>query len=554
MKRLELAAAVLGILCPVVSADPIEDVEQAFTYSAQGQWEKAADSYAEVLAANPYHGIVWQRYGYALHQLGRYDEAISAFTESMELGFRPVISMYNIACGHALLGHRDDALDWLELAMDSGFEEQELLETDSDLDSLRDKARFKVIAGVFPPPDLSRNEEWRYDLDFLARRMEQVHYDLYGVVSREDFAAALADLKARVPELADHEIAVGIQRILAMVGDGHTHLLPPMEGRLEIHQYPIELYFFSDGLYVLAADPAYAAAVGGRVVRLGALPAEEAFQRVAGICSVDNAMGYRSRAPQYMVVPEVLHALGVIDEPDAALPLTVETRDGEPTTVYVEPGPFGGLGTGSIVHARDDTGAPVPLWLKDKENNFWFEHLEKDRLVYVQFNTVRDKADESIAEFSNRLFSFIEEHPVEYLVIDMRRNHGGNNFLNQPLVHGLIKCDAVNRRGHLFVIAGRATFSAAMNGAADIETHTNALFVGEPTGSRPNFVGETTIIALPCTGLRLSCSSLYWQRSHASDHRTWIAPDIVAEMSSEDYRTNRDPAMEAILDYILGES
>ena len=116
--------------------------------------------------------------------------------------------------------------------------------------------------------------------------------------------------------------------------------------------------------------------------------------------------------------------------------------------------------------------------------------------------------------------------------------------------HGLIGSEKVNRHGHLFVITGRRTFSAAMNGAADIEANTEAIFVGEPTGSKPNFVGETTIFPLPCSGLKVSISSLYWQRSHAFDDRTWIAPDLRAEMSSEDYRTNRDPSMEAIHAFI----
>ena len=46
--------------------------------------------------------------------------------------------------------------------------------------------------------------------------------------------------------------------------------------------------------------------------------------------------------------------------------------------------------------------------------------------------------------------------------------------------------------GHLFVIIGRRTFSAAQNTVNMIEKNTNATFVGEPTGSRPNFVGEST--------------------------------------------------------------
>lgn len=172
----------------------------------------------------------------------------------------------------------------------------------------------------------------------------------------------------------------------------------------------------------------------------------------------------------------------------------------------------------------------------------------------VRARVVRDGPEESIKAFSKRLFEYVEQNSVEYLVIDLRRNGGGNNFLNQPLVHGLIKCDTINIHGHLFVIAGRQTFSAAMNGVADIEANTEAIFVGEPTGSRPNFVGETTIITLPCNTVRLSCSSLYWQRSHASDDRMWIAPHPLAEMSSEDYRTNRDPAMETILAFIAESS
>lgn len=60
----------------------------------------------------------------------------------------------------------------------------------------------------------------------------------------------------------------------------------------------------------------------------------------------------------------------------------------------------------------------------------------------------------------------------------------------------------INQRGKLFVIVGRQTFSAAMNGAAEIERHTNAIFVGEPTGSSPNFVGETIGVNLTYSKMR----------------------------------------------------
>jgi hypothetical protein len=52
-------------------------------------------------------------------------------------------------------------------------------------------------------------------------------------------------------------------------------------------------------------------------------------------------------------------------------------------------------------------------------------------------------------------------------VVDLRWNGGGNTLLAMPLLHGLIAGRTINRRGRLFVIAGRGTFSAAQNTARE---------------------------------------------------------------------------------------
>ena len=88
-----------------------------------------------------------------------------------------------------------------------------------------------------------------------------------------------------------------------------------------------------------------------------------------------------------------------------------------------------------------------------------------------------------------------------------------------------------------------------MNCTADLERYTNAIFVGEPTGSSPNFVGESVRLALPYSKMEGSISDLYWESSVAMDYRTWIAPLLYAPPSFELYKANRDPAMEAILSY-----
>lgn len=108
----------------------------------------------------------------------------------------------------------------------------------------------------------------------------------------------------------------------------------------------------------------------------------------------------------------------------------------------------------------------------------------------------------------------------------MRWNNGGNTGLLPPLLRGLIKSEKVNRRDHLLVIVGRRTFSAAQNAATYIKRDTNAISVGEPTGSRPNFVGEEDTFTLPYSKLVENISHLYWQCSYPQDQRARIAPEI----------------------------
>jgi tetratricopeptide (TPR) repeat protein len=44
-------------------------------------------------------------------------------------------------------------------------------------------------------------------------------------------------------------------------------------------------------------------------------------------------------------------------------------------------------------------------------------------------------------------------------------------------------------------------------------------------------------------------SSLYWQYSDPRDTRPWVPPHLAAELASADYAANRDPALQAVLDY-----
>ena len=75
----------------------------------------------------------------------------------------------------------------------------------------------------------------------------------------------------------------------------------------------------------------------------------------------------------------------------------------------------------------------------------------------------------------------------------------------------------------------------------DLEKHTNAIFVGEPAGARPNHYGDSRKIRLPNSGLTLRVSTLYWQYAGPKDDRSSVPPQIPVRFVSDDLRTGATP-------------
>jgi len=388
--------------------------------------------------------------------------------------------------------------------------------------------------------------EWQADLAYLAAEMERKHKNLYANITRAAFAEAVRCLHSRIPALARHQIIVELARLAALIGDGHTNLyLDSPAPVLGFHRYPLKLGLLDEVLFIQATDPARTDLLGARVTQIGTVPAGEAIARVRALIGAENEMRRLSWAPFFLTVPEILQAQRIIPTCDAAA-FAIEQAGHHRTVVLT---PLAANGEAAWVNLYETAPAPRPLYLQDPANRFWFTYLDDSQTVYLQYNVVRDKDDETLADFFGRVFAFVDAHPVERFVIDLRANGGGNNMLNWPLIYGLIRSDKVNQPGKLFTIIGRGTFSAAMNCVTALERHTHTLFVGEPTGASPNHYGDATPIVLPHSGLSVYASTLYWQESWPYDNRPWTAPNLPAPLTYAAALANRDPAMEAILAY-----
>jgi len=203
--------------------------------------------------------------------------------------------------------------------------------------------------------------------------------------------------------------------------------------------------------------------------------------------------------------------------------------------------------TARWIAADAEVRSPLPL-TRRLPGPFAFADLgDSARTVFVRIRAIVDEpGGERFAQFVARLFAHVDSLGSRRLILDLRGNGGGNNYLNQPLVHAVIRRPELDRTGRLFVIVDRGTFSAAVSLAADLERETHALFVGEPTGAAPNSPGDPAHVTLPASGLVVRISTVLWQGSDPRDPRAFIAPNFPVMPTWADWLGHRDPALAAI--------
>jgi hypothetical protein len=407
-------------------------------------------------------------------------------------------------------------------------------------------------------------DAWREDLLYLAEMLPLVHGNLFHAMTKEHFDEAVKSLHDRIPFLSRHQIIVELAHIGAMIGDGHSgirllwYVMATLvhDQKISFRFYPIQLYSFKEGIFVQAAKPELRRLAGARLLKIGDKTCDEAYSAVRELVPRDNEMFVKLYAPCLLTQAEVLSALGIIEDMEKA-PYLFEV-EGNLKLLELKPtatGPPAGFALDPAwVDAREGSQIESPLWLRDPRNYFWFEYLKDSKTLYVQYNAVANKPNETVADFFNGVFEFAESNEVDKFILDLRHNGGGDNYLNRPIVHGLIKSSKLNQKGKLFAIIGRATFSAAQNLVNELDKHMNVIFVGEPTGGKPNHYGDAAGITLPNSQITFYASTLWWQDMDPRDDRPWIGPQITAELSLDDYRNNRDPALDAILNFSPSKS
>jgi hypothetical protein len=429
--------------------------------------------------------------------------------------------------------------------------------------------RLKRAASL--PRPSGRVDGWRQDLEYVLAQMED--YDRsFSRSARAAFRRAIIELERDASHESDAEILVGLSRAVALADNAHTRLrMDPTRQGAFTTEFPIRMWSFADGTYVIRAVPGYERALRCRVVAIGGHPIGEALAEAAKLFGGNDSWA-NYLGPLYLTSPDILAGLGLIPSSSQAS-FTFEDAERNQFTLSIrsqavnrkamaheswqELSPAVPTGRPAWKTALAAGSNELPLYLRHPEKAYWYEFQPQSGLLYFQFNrSGDDDTGPSFQQFGDSLLAFARSHAVRDVVIDLRLNAGGNLDVAKSFMKNLGQEAEINRRDHLFVITSKCTFSAGLYHAAQLKQFTDAIFVGEPVGDRLDFWAEGGEIELPNSRASIRYSNgfhRYSGKDYPANQPYYeelnvpaLVPDIPVPTRFTDYLSLRDPALEAI--------
>jgi len=377
-------------------------------------------------------------------------------------------------------------------------------------------------------------QQWHEDLQFLARTLPEKHANAFHYTSKEKFEAAVSELDKQLDHIDSDAGWVGMARIVALVGDAHTYLKTPQDEA----GFPITFSRFGNDYRVVGVSPGLEQALGARVVKVEDMPVARAAELVYQMFSQDeNPELSESFIAQGLTIGSYLHGLGITPNRNVAH-YTLRGDDNREFTIESH-APQAGESAPKTIWAFKSR----PISRQNPGQSFYCNYLSDAKTLYCNVRAMRDLKD---AE--KEMLKLIEQHKPDRLALDLRQNSGGDyneglKYLVEP-IRGLPN---INKKGHLFVLIGPGTFSAAMNNATHFRYQTQALLVGRTIGEKPNEYAEPRSFTLPNSHLTVRYSTRYYKFVENGENAVHPDQDIIGTW--EDFVSGRDAALEWVLSY-----
>lgn len=423
-------------------------------------------------------------------------------------------------------------------------------------------------------------DEMTEDLEFIINTLKDVHPILTYKENRQIFneLANLALEKVQQP-MSRQEFYLLANQLVNFFGDPQTHLWFQFEDRY----LPLKLRWVSNGIIVTDVwDSELPISVGDELVGLGGYRPDDLLAELRKLIPNENDYRVQALGGEYLTTGFVLDVLGAISD-KGIVEMTFCRATGEEYVVNV-PWHFKDLEAG-------DQQLVCP------ERDFWYGWYIKKEQGYGLFWLDICKNTEDFITALDRFYAAVHTTGVHNVVIDLRRNMGGDievldsflTYLPLEIVQyprtkvrysrqahkngGYSRLTyffssvfkrfwdgekAVPRpkdeemifEGNTYVLISNQTFGEATLLAAVLRDNGLATILGEPTGSAPSSYGEPLQFYTPNLNLYLTVSyKKYFRPDLEKDIAVTLVPDFLIPTTIQDLRMGRDPQIEWVESY-----
>ena len=420
----------------------------------------------------------------------------------------------------------------------------------------------------------------REDVEFLVKSIEEIHPDPYTRISKEAFYKEKDRILEEIEDMDVYEFYNKIAPLVAMIGDAHTSVYPLSAPE---KSFPVPVAVLDEGIFV-ARDHENITG-GSEILSIDGVDSKELTEEMLSYVSYERREYGLARVESGF--PLYLYSvLGAQKE------FTVEYRSGNRTeertveasspTPYVYPFQPYWRGLQSEVSIP-----PTKLY------PYLFVPMGNKTALLI-INSFGEGGSMPWEAFLSGTFSYLKEHGIENLIIDIRANGGGASSMGDRLIDYLTdkpwtqfgNCtvkyseqamtqggykkekpgtivsyagsldepseNPLRFSGSVYLLTSRFTFSSASSFAAAIKDFGIGTLMGEETGGIfPNF-GDVISFQLPNSKIDCGCSYKKFHRWRDTDPGRGITPDYEVKPLPEDLAAGRDRALDFALDLAAG--
>ncbi|MEQ8927309.1 MAG: hypothetical protein RLO81_15930 [Fulvivirga sp.] len=398
------------------------------------------------------------------------------------------------------------------------------------------------ITGITFAQDLNSlsKPQWLEDYDKLAYNIKARHVNPYAYSTKEQFNNIVMNLGYSLDELTLAEKLVELMRIANQPGDGKTSVnVEPY-----FNYYPIELFWYSDGLRVEKIQSSMKHYAGHQVIAIDGMSVLDAAKKVQELIPSNENLYYRSKWDQrWLRNADLLHVQGVTNDPATAI-FTLQDEKGNKEDVKLD-----AISFSDLKKIEWQMGYSLDSHLEQTKGKDYNVTTFNEFTIYIKMShypemTIMKKEVES-------LLPLLENKAFTHLLIDLRENDSSSGEAMQYLAKKIKKSD-FDEHGKTYVITGRETFGQAFTDTYMLIDELDALLVGEPGAHNPNNFEIGYSDVLPHSGISYTVagSTIRMQPSESDDMDKIPTTMIMHQRISPDYEM-RKKGLDEVLDWII---